>query len=211
MPPVGRSGTQRRRAQRGAWYGFAVIVLMALALVALCVWLLVDRPPKLHESDRNVVIYIFGPMALLLLGLAWYVFRKAKPAAARHLRIDLTLPEVRRGGRVDVALNVARAPARGCELELALVCTERYDVKKRVYNPNGADYDQRVTKTDEVHREATRPEAVEGTSRLRFTVPPSGPFSYEGDCVSAVWAVRALERRPHRSDRSVEMPLWVAP
>jgi hypothetical protein len=211
MSAVGRTGKQRGRAKRGAWYGLGVIVLMALALVALCVWLLVARPPKLDVGGRNTVVAIFGPLAVLLLGLAWYVFRKAKPARARHLRIDLAMSETRRGGPVEVTLNVDRAPARGCELELALVCTEHYDIKQRVHNPNGADYDQRVTKTAEIHRDGSDVEPVEGPKRVSFTVPPAGPFSYQGNAISATWSVRASERRPRRSDRHVETPVWVAP
>jgi hypothetical protein len=211
MTQAGRGGKQARRQKRGLWIGFFAILFSALVLAGLAIWILAADPSDIEGGGRAAVLAILGVMAAALGGLGWYLFRKARPAVARHLRVDLAAEAVRRGQPFQATLTVVRAPRPGDEIEVALVCTERYDIEQRVHNPNGADYDQRVTKTAEIHREEAPIEPGEGPRILRFTVPADGPFSYEGDCLSAVWSITAVEKRPRRSDRRLDAPVWVTP
>lgn len=204
------AGSQARRERRGQLIGLILIVACGLLMLGMTIWLLVAQPQDLDGDGLYAVAAILAAMALLFFGLAWYILRKLRPPAARHLRLEVPTSQLRRGERVSATLTVTRPPAAEAQVELALVCTERYDVEQRVHNPNGADYDQRATRSDDVHREAV-PISGPGPHRVDFTVPAALPFSYEGDCISAVWRVEALERRPRRADRAAKVPIWVTP
>jgi hypothetical protein len=91
-------------------------------------------------------------------------------------------------------------------LEVALVCTEFYDVKTTVLQPDGDNTTARVTQDATEYAEA-KPLSGE----VIFTVPAGGPVSYAGRAVSAVWCVRVTEKRPRGRDRQLDTPIWVAP
>jgi len=205
---LGRGGKQVRRLQRGNWIGFWALLAIALALFALAAVVVVADPPG---GGNGALIAMFSAVGVFFMLAAVWVFRRARPKQAEHLSVQLSAAEVRRGQPLEATLTVERPPEEGASLELALVCTEHYDVKKRVYNPNGADYDQRSTDTDELHRDARQIPPGAGAQTLTFAVPADGPFSYKGDCVSAIWHLVAVERRPRRSDLSLDTPVWVLP
>jgi hypothetical protein len=203
-------GSQARRERWAQLFGLVLIVFCGLLMLGMIIWLLAAKPSDLDGGERLAIAAILAPFALVFFGLAWYILRKLRPAVAKHLRVEVASPHVRRGDRVSATLTVTRPPAAEARVELALVCTERYDVEQRVTNPNGADYDQRATRSDDVHREAI-PITGPGPHRIDFTVPTARPFSYEGDCISAAWRVEALERRQRRTDRAAKVAIWVAP
>ena len=207
----GSGGKQARRHRRGQWIGMACLVLAALVMLGLGIYLAVGDIDDIEGGARAGLAAFFGVLTLLMLGLAWHLLRKLRPPAPKGVKLDLAAREVRRGQPLQAVLTLAGRRMATPALELALVCVERYDVEQRVHNPNGADYDQRVTREHEMHREAVPVTPAAGPQAVTFTVPPDGPFSYEGECVSAVWKVSAHERRPNRPDRKLDEPLWVYP
>jgi hypothetical protein len=131
--------------------------------------------------------------------LARGVWRGGHPRYARDIGVDVDRQEVRRGDRVGATVS-----GEG-ELEVGLVCTQRYDVLRRV----GSESRSRVTETASVWRAwAPAPHAALG-QRVELTVPADGPYSYEGDCVSLTWAIVA--RRPGEKRVAAPVPVWVAP
>jgi hypothetical protein len=203
-------GRQARRQRHGLLIGFVLIVFCGLLMAGMTGWLVVAQPDDVEGGDRALIAAMLGAFGLLFFGLAWYLLRKLRPPLARHLRVEVATGHVRRGEAVSATLTVTDPPEPGDRVEFALVCTELYDVEQRVHNPNGADYDQRATKSDEVHRDAVPIEGP-GPHRFDFRVPPERPFSYDGDCISAVWHVEARERRARRSDRAAKSPVRVLP
>ena len=207
----GSGGKQARRHRRGTWIGAIIVFLCGLVMAAVAVGILVANPDDLEGGARVGMVAVFGVVGLGLVALAWYLYRKVRPAVPRHLRLEVSAEEARRAEPLQARLAIDRQPSAGVRLELALVCTERYDIEQRVTNPNGSDYNQRVTKTEELHRQAVPVTDGSDGATTSFTVPADGPFSYEGDCISAVWHVEAKERRPNRPDRALTRPLWVLP
>ena len=207
----GSGGKQAHRHRRGTWIGAIIVFLCGLVMSAVAIGVLAVNPDDLEGGRRAAMVGVFGVLGVGLLVLAWYLYRKVRPVVPKHLRLEVSADEARRGEPLHARLAVDRQPPAGVQIELALVCTERYDIEQRVTNPNGSDYNQRVTKTEELHREAVPVNEGSDAATASFTVPADGPFSYEGDCISAVWHVEAKERRPNRPDRALTRPLWVFP
>lgn len=191
------------------WIGFVVCAALAVLMAGLTVWLVTATPAGDDPTEAVWGGGILGLCALFLGGVAWFLWRKARPPVLKNVQVSVTPAEVRRGGRVQARVTSTGSRRPDATLEVALVCTELYDIKQRVSNPNGGDYEQRVTHEHELHRQ-TRP--VDGaTVDASFDIPAEGPFSYDGDCISAIWRVRALERRPNRRDRCRDEYVWVMP
>lgn len=204
-----QGGRQARRQRRGFVIGLVALVPCVLLQIGGAAWIGIAQPDDIEGGALIFLVVLLGLGGLATAFGCWHLARKLRPPVARHLQLAVGSERVRRGDRVSATLSVSRTSS-GARVELALVCTERYDVEQRVHNPNGADYDQRVTKEDDVHREAI-PIDGPGPHRIDFTVPADQPFSYEGDCISAVWRVEARERRPRRTDLASHVPLQVAP
>jgi hypothetical protein len=175
-------------------FGVVGVVMAAAFLgLGLLVGSLPDGPPA----------WPFSVAAAGALVVFWAVarglWRGNHPRYARGLEVAVDRQELRRGERVG-----ATASGEG-ELEVGLVCTEHYDVLRRV----GSDSQSRVTDSAPAWQAwVPAPHAALG-QRVELTVPADGPYSYEGDCVSLSWAVvvrRVGERRlaPH-------VPVWVEP
>lgn len=186
-----------------------MIALLAAFLVGMGLWLLAAPPPAIEPGEGKVVGAVFTGLGVLAAVGAFFVWRRANPPRLKNVELTVTPREVRRGGRVNASVALAAPPRPDRQIELALVCTELYDVKERVSNPNGADTEQRATKEAERHREGVPIDAA-GASAA-FEVPADEPFSYDGECISAVWKVRVQERRPRRADRVLDEPVWVLP
>ena len=139
-----------------------------------------------------------GRAGLLLALRAHDVARRA--AALRGgARAQVERQELHRGDRV-----AAIAAGEG-ELEIGLVCSQSYDVWRRI----GNDSRSRVTDNASVWQEwVPAPHGALG-QRVELALPADGPYSYEGDCVVVGWAVvvgRVGEKRV-----AEPVPLWVAP
>jgi hypothetical protein len=202
LPPGREPGPQSRRRSTGRTLGgcaapaFAVAGVVAAAMVAgfgLVLGALPGGPPPWP--------FLVGAVAVLALSwlFARMMWRGARPRYAAGLELRVERHELRRGDRV-----AAIASGEG-ELEVGLVCTQSYDVWRRI----GNDSRSRVTVSASVWQAwVPAPHGALGR-RVELAVPADGPYSYEGDCVSFGWAV--VVRRVGEERVAEPVPLWVAP
>jgi hypothetical protein len=127
------------------------------------------------------------------------MWRGTRPRYAADLELQVERQELRRGDPV-----AAIATGKG-ELEVGLVCTQSYDLWRRIAN----DSRSRVTDSASVWQEwVPAPHGALG-QRVALALPAEGPYSHEGDCVSFGWAV--VVRRVGETRVAEPVPLWVAP
>jgi hypothetical protein len=175
---------------------FGVVGLVAAAAIVgfgVLVGSLPDGPPSWP-------FFVAAAGALVVFwAVARGLWRGGHPRFARDLEVLVDRQEVRRGERIG-----AVASGEG-DLEVGLVCTERYDILRHV----GSDSRSRVTDMAVACQTwVPAPHATLG-QRVELSIPADGPYSYEGDCVSLSWAVavrRAGERRV-----APLVPIWVEP
>jgi hypothetical protein len=127
------------------------------------------------------------------------MWRGARPRYARGLDLRVERQELRRGERVAVSASGAG------EIEVGLVCTEAFDVRRRISDESRS----RVTDRAVVWQQWLPVAHAALGQRIELAVPADGPYSYEGDCVSLAWAV--LVRRVGEQRAAEPVPLWVAP
>jgi hypothetical protein len=202
LPPGREPGPQSRRTSTGRTLGgcaapaFAVAGVVGAAIVAgfgLVLGSLPDGPPSWPFFVGAVAVAAFF---WLFARMLW---RGARPRYAVGLELQVERQELRRGDRV-----AAVAFGEGA-LEVGLVCTQSYDVWRRI----GNDSRSRVTASASVWQEwLPAPHGALG-QRVELALPADGPYSYEGDCVSFGWAVVARGVGEQRVAEPV--PLWVAP
>jgi membrane protein implicated in regulation of membrane protease activity len=202
LPPGREPGPQSRRAATGRTLGgcaapaFVVAGVVGAAVVAgfgLLLGSLPDGPPS-----WPFFVGAAGVLAFFWL-FARTMFRGARPRYATGLSVEVERQELRRGDGV-----AATASGEG-ELEVGLLCTQSFDVWRRI----GNDSRSRVTDTASVWREWVPASHAGLGQRIQLAVPAEGPYSYEGDCVSLGWAV--VVRRVGEKRVAEPVPLWVAP
>jgi len=198
LPPGREPGPQSRRTSTGRTLGgcaapaFVVAGVVAAAMVAGFGLLLGSLPggPPAWPFFLGAV----GVLAFFWL-FARTMFRGARPRYAAGI-------ELRELGRGDAVAAIASGEG---ELEVGLVCTQSFDVWRRI----GDDSRSRVTDTAAIWQQwLPAPHGALG-QRVELALPAEGPYSYEGDCVSVGWAVVA--RRVGEKRVAEPVPLWVAP
>lgn len=205
--PAGRApGSQSRSRRTDRRLGAAMIALLGAFFAGLGVYGAADP----GEAPPWLFLAIFLPLGAGCLAAAAWLVRHGRARAARHFAVEVTTPEVVRGGRVEARLRVADASAVRGRLEIGLVCTERYD-KEEVQRTNNGTSRQRVTRDHVVHEDWQPVAPGQPLQQVAFDVPSGAPFSYEGRCLSFAWAVRAREARPGRVDPRCDAPFWVTP
>jgi hypothetical protein len=202
LPPGREPGPQSRRSRVGRRLGgcvmpFLVVGGLFFAALAVGFGLLVGSLPGGPPS------WPFFIVAAGILFVFWAVarglWRGKHPRYAEELDVAVDRQEVRRGERIG-----ATASGEG-EVEVGLVCTEHYDVLRRI----GDDSQSRVTDSAPAWQAwVPAPHAALG-QRVELTVPADGPYSYEGDCVSLSWAV--VVRRVDERRLGPFVAVWVAP
>jgi hypothetical protein len=203
LPPGREPGAQSRRGRMGRRVaGCASPALMvggiAFAAIVVAIGLLLA---SLSGGPPAWPFLVVAAGIVLAFGaIARGLWRGRHPRYASGIEIAVDRQEARRGESIAVTLN------GDGELEAGLVCTERYDVWRRV---GAADSQSRTTEAAIVWQAWTRaPHAALG-ARIELSVPADGPYSYEGECVSLCWAVVA--RRAGVKRGAAPVPVWVAP
>jgi hypothetical protein len=202
LPPGREPGPQSRRTATGRTLGgcaapaFVVAGVVGAAIVVAFGLLLGSLP----GGPPSWPFFIGAAAVLAFFWLfARTMWRGARPRYASRLELRVERQDLRRGERV-----AAVASGEG-ELEVGLVCTEAFDVLRRI----GDDSRSRVTDTAAVWQQwLPAPHAALG-QRIELTLPADGPYSYEGDCVSCGWAV--VVRRVGQKRVAEPVPLWVDP
>ena len=202
LPPGREPGPQSRRTATGRTLGgcaapaFVVAGVVGAAIVVgfgLLLGSLPSGPPSWPFFVGAVAVLVFF---WLFVCTMW---RGARPRYASCLAVAVERQELRRGERV-----AAIATGEG-ELEVGLVCTQAFDVLRRISDESRS----RVTDTASVWQQwVPAPHGALG-QRIELTLPADGPYSYEGDCVSFGWAV--VVRRVGHKRVAEPVPLWVDP
>ena len=126
---------------------------------------------------------------------------------AKGLEVRVEQPEARRGDEIEAVVVVTQPEEMG-ELEAGLVCTELYDEETH----SGSDGGASRTTSKATEYESWQPvQCLQGEHSVRFTIPPQGPFSYSGDCLSLKWEVVARGRRDRALDRRASQEISVHP
>jgi hypothetical protein len=180
LPPGHEPGPQSRRGARGRPLGMGLLVLLVLGFVAGAVVLLIIAPHAKSPSGARVGAAVFGGVALLMLPLVLWAWRRLYPRQARYLDLRVEPIEVRRGDTVNATVTISDAAKLGERVEMGLVCTEYYDYKQTVSDQNGS-HDQRTTSTVDAFATWTPVDGRALQQTLRFTVPSEAPFSFEGE------------------------------
>ena len=132
----------------------------------------------------------------LVGGFRWNLSLDAlRKKLTKGLEVRVDQPETARGDHIEALVVVTEPDALG-ELEAGLVCTEYYDEK--VYDSDG--HASRTTSDAIAHEQWQPLQSLQGEQSVRFAIPPSAPFSYEGSCVSFKWEVVARGRKQHALD-----------
>lgn len=202
LPPGREPGPQSRRTSTGRTFGgcaapaFVVAGVVAAAIVVGFGVLLGSLPGG--PPSWPFFVGAVGVLAFFWL-FARTMFRGARPRYASGLELRVERQELRRGDRVAAVVSGAG------ELEVGLVCTQSFDVWRRIAN----DSRSRVTDSASVWQEwMPAPQGALG-QRVELGLPAEGPYSYEGDCVSFGWAV--VVRRVGEKRVAPPVPLWVEP
>jgi hypothetical protein len=145
-----------------------------------------------------------GHRRIGLVNIGWRYPRWLRPRSDM-VEIATNAP-VRRGQTVDLAIAIRDGFHTGMRLRVGVFCLERYDVEMST-----KDGTERVTREALAHedwREVTASEAQQG---LSFVVPPEGPYSYAGECLSFEWHAEALEIVKLRPDAVASCTFEVRP
>jgi hypothetical protein len=150
-----------------------------------------------------------GPQSRRGTGLA-NVVRGTLEREAKGVSLQVEPIETARGQTVHVVLTVEPGHDDDGALQVGLVCTQFYDVKRTIQDQHGS-HEQRVIERNDVVTDWRDVPRGTTSQTYAFTIPVDGPFSYEGATVT--WAYRVSARRPreHRIDPHHDVPLWVRP
>jgi hypothetical protein len=129
---------------------------------------------------------------------------------AKGVSLQVEPIETARGGTVRVVLTVEPGQDEDGQLQVGLVCTQFYDVKREVTDAHGS-HTQRVTECNDVVTDWRDVPSGTTTQTYTFPVPGDGPFSYEGATVSWAYRLSVRRSRAHRIDPHHDVPVWVAP
>jgi hypothetical protein len=203
LPPGREPGPQSRRHRWGAPIAVVLVGVVGVGLLGVAVYLVI--------AGVLAAAAFFAAMAAGMGAVAWWVHRRANPPGLPHLELTTDGDEKRRGESVTVTLRIASPDAVDAErLELGLICTERYDYEQVTHSRNGTQR-SRQTRQVAAHEDWREVDRAAPQQTISLDIPPQGPFSFEGDCVSYAWRVSAREVRPRRMDRRLDRPIWVLP
>jgi hypothetical protein len=160
-----------------------------------------------------VLLAIGVPAALVFV--AWRVRPGRRPP--EHFAVSASAQELRRGDEVTVHLDVTAPDRIGERLEYGLVCTAWYDDQQRQTSSGAGGSGMGHAQTRRVAVETTAWESwveagrAAGVQSTTFRLPPDGPFSYEGRCLTFAWRASAREPKDLAIDPRRDVPIWVAP
>jgi hypothetical protein len=124
-----------------------------------------------------------------------------------RLRVELSGPEVRRGGELDARVTIA--DSRGlADVEMGLVCTEFYACRMSGHGDGGGG---RGTSSATAYEAWLPVDGRPGVHAVRVTVPAEAPFSYDGELLCFKWELVARGRRKRRLDAQARQEVVVRP
>jgi hypothetical protein len=208
LPPGHAPGPQSRRNRQGApilWW-FVGIVGFCMFVAGVLVAAHIRR--QFPWRDELIGGSIFGLAGLFCVVVAYSQYRKSRPPKLRAqgwgINLAVSGEELRRGEQVSA--TIIHGPA--VDLEVGLVCDERYDLRATAQT-KGGQITVRQTNQGPAYEHWLPVESAAGEQVMTFEIPVDAPCSYEGDCLSYLWRISAREVRRMRPDPRINHPIWV--
>lgn len=207
--PLGREpGPQSLRAAAaadGAGGGGTGVLLPAMAILFLACFIAIPLV-VISVTDAQGVIYpVLGALAIVFIVAMWLLARRLRSGTGQYEVLAEPL-ELRRGDEVEAEL-VVYEPNRLGRLEVGVVCVERYD---RPARDGDADQDAREVAEEVAYERWLPARRTEEEQRFSFRIPPDGPYSHEGECLSFAWRVSARDADGGEGSQADD-PIWVEP
>lgn len=141
-------------------------------------------------------------------GLLDRLFRER---GGRHLQLAVDRDVLRRGESVTLTLTFAD-PGRVREnVEVGVVCTERYAEEQRSHSSSSGSTTSRVMVSDTAYERWEPAQASQPLQRFTFEIPADAPYSYDGEHLEFHWRASAREPRALRPDPATNVDLTVRP
>ena len=211
LPPGHEPGPQSRRNRRSApllwWFVGIVGFGMFVGGVAVMAHIRKQFPWREELTGGS----IFAGMGLLCVAVAYWQYRKFKPPRLGRripgVSLAVDRDETRRGETLTATIDHAHAAD---QLEVGLVCVERYDLQVNAQTRAGMIV-MRETNEDAAFEHWEPVHTAAGEQVVTLEIPQDAPYSYEGDCVSYAWRVSARQVRRLLTDPRIDHPVWVSP
>jgi hypothetical protein len=160
-------------------------------------------------TEAQGVIYpVLGALAVVFVVAMWLLARRLRSGGDVRYEVLAEPLELRRGDEVEAELLVHEPDRLGGRVEVGVVCVERYD---RPAGGGGDEPGGREVAEDVAYERWLPARHTEEEQRFRFRIPPEGPYSHEGECLSFAWRVSAREIDGAGDDSSIDDPIWVLP
>ena len=210
LPPGHAPGAQSLRNRQGLPVLWWFVGLVGLAMFVAGVLVAAHIRRQFPWRDEAIGGTIFGSFGLLCMAVAYMQYRNFRPARLRTrsggVALAVDRDEARRGEAVTATVTHGAVE----DLEVGLVCDERFDLIARAQTKAGP-VSVRETNQAAAHEDWKPVEAAVGEQVFTFEIPHDGPCSYEGDCLSYGWRVTARQVRRLRTDPRSDHPIWVQP
>jgi hypothetical protein len=211
LPPGREPGAQSMRNRTGSPLLEGFVGLVGVGMLVAGVFVAAGgRGPRFDRREEALGGAFFALIGLVCAGWAYSQRRSRRPLRLpkrlRGTTLAVERDEPRRGEELSVSLSLTKGAVE--QLEVGLVCVERYDYLTRVQHRGGTTVLRRTAEAT-AHEEWQAIEPAAGERTLSFEIPRDTPYSYEGECVSYAWRISARVVRRLRSDPRIDHPLWV--
>jgi hypothetical protein len=206
--PLGREpGPQSLRAapDDGDDDGGTGVLLPLMAILFLACFIAIPLVVISVTDAQGVIYAVLGALAVVFIVAMWLLARRFRSGGTVEYEVLAEPLELRRGDEVEAEL-VVYEPDRLGRLEVGIVCTELYD---RPARDGGGHPDAREVAEDIAYERWLPARRTEEEQRFRFRIPPEGPYSHEGECLSFAWRVSARDADGEESQ--ADDPIWVRP
>src|SRR4051794_19772957 len=210
LPPGHAPGTQSLRNRQGLPVLWWIVGLVGLAMFVAGVLVAGHIRRQFPWRDEAIGGTVFASFGLLCLAVAYMQYRKFRPARLRTrfggVALAVDRDELRPGEAVTATVTHGAVE----DLEVGLVCDERFDLIARAQTKAGP-VSVRETNEAAAYEDWKPVDAAVGEQVFTFEIPRDAPCSYEGDCLSYGWRVTARQVRRLRTDPRSDRPIWVRP
>jgi len=205
--PLGREpGPQSLRAADNG--GGTGLLLPLMAILFLACFIAIPLVVISVTEAQGVIYPVLGALAVVFVVAMWLLARRFRSGGTVHYEVLAEPLELRRGDEVEAELVVYEPYRVAGRLEVGVVCVERYD---RPARDDEGHADGREVAEDVTYERWLPARRTEEEQRFRFRIPPEGPYSHEGECLSFAWQVSARDADGAGAGSSSDDPIWVLP
>jgi hypothetical protein len=207
--PLGRDpGPQSLRGVANDDGGGTGLLLPAMAILFLACFIAIPLVVISVTDAQGVIYAVLGALAVVFVVAMWLLARRLRSGEALQFEVLAQPLELRRGGEVEAELLVYEPNRLAGQLEVGVVCVERYD--RRASEGEG-DSDGREIAEDVAYERWLPARRTEEEQRFRFRIPAQAPYSHEGELLSFAWSVSARDADASNPESRSDDPIWVLP